>query len=211
MKRTVIANLESGRRAALSIAELLAIADILGVPPIALLYPPSEAAGEVEYVPGETDTNFEAMMRFTGRFPPKALEQIDHEDPRQALEEQIGLLLQTWDQIQNCYASLDDADEAHEAASSTGENVDLFLSMPEGNEADNKRRSEFLVSLEDRLGRDALRKFYTLISSNAKVQREILILSNLLQQLETAGVKPHPFQFEFENLSERLTELGGPK
>lgn len=39
IKRSVLANLESGRRTTISVPELLILADVLGVPPLMLLFP----------------------------------------------------------------------------------------------------------------------------------------------------------------------------
>lgn len=60
-----IANYESGRKKSLDIAELVAIAAALEVPPIALLYPGLPDA-DVEVLPGQHVSSIVAVLRFSG-------------------------------------------------------------------------------------------------------------------------------------------------
>ncbi|AUN42486.1 hypothetical protein ASU32_22725 [Tsukamurella tyrosinosolvens] len=65
LKRSVIANLESGRRTSVSVADLVVLAVALDVPPAMLVYPVGEES-TVEALPGiETDT-VAALGWFTG-------------------------------------------------------------------------------------------------------------------------------------------------
>jgi transcriptional regulator with XRE-family HTH domain len=69
IQRSVIANLESGRRPLVNVTELLAIAAVLDVPPLQLLVPLGHAE-EVEIRPGEPAVHsWEAAQRFTGESP----------------------------------------------------------------------------------------------------------------------------------------------
>lgn len=65
--RSAIANLESGRRPLLSVAELLVFSKALGVPPLLLALPLGRPdAGEVEILPGVMLDTWEAAKWFTG-------------------------------------------------------------------------------------------------------------------------------------------------
>jgi transcriptional regulator with XRE-family HTH domain len=65
LKRSVIANLESGRRANVSVADLLVLATALDVPPAMLVYPIG-AEASVEALPGYEMDTVAAMDWFTG-------------------------------------------------------------------------------------------------------------------------------------------------
>lgn len=65
MKRSVLANFEGGRRPALSVAELVVLARILGVPPVQLLFPVGRQQ-ESHALPGEPVDTWEALKWFTG-------------------------------------------------------------------------------------------------------------------------------------------------
>ncbi|GGU60032.1 hypothetical protein GCM10010211_26320 [Streptomyces albospinus] len=66
--RTVIANLENGRRASVEIADLLVLAKALKVPPIALLMPVG-VAGTIEVLPGQEVSIWDAVTWFTAEVP----------------------------------------------------------------------------------------------------------------------------------------------
>ena len=63
--RTVISNIENGRRTNVSVAEVLVFARALGVPPIALIFPAGYVA-EVEYMPGRRTDVAQAIDWFAG-------------------------------------------------------------------------------------------------------------------------------------------------
>ncbi|MGV2914513.1 helix-turn-helix domain-containing protein [Streptomyces alfalfae] len=65
LQRTVISNLENGRRGAVSVADVLVLAAALEVAPVELVFPAGYAA-EVEYLPGQTVTPLEAVDWFAG-------------------------------------------------------------------------------------------------------------------------------------------------
>jgi transcriptional regulator with XRE-family HTH domain len=65
LSRSQIANLESGRKRGLDVAELLILAAALDVPPSALLFP-DLPDGEVEILPGQFVSSVAALLRFTG-------------------------------------------------------------------------------------------------------------------------------------------------
>ncbi|MEV5711243.1 helix-turn-helix transcriptional regulator [Actinoallomurus sp. NPDC052274] len=78
MKRSVIANLESGRRPTLSVIELVVLAKILRVAPIQLLLPIGHAE-EVEILPGQVMSTWDAAKWFAGDQP---LPHVDAEGNR---------------------------------------------------------------------------------------------------------------------------------
>jgi hypothetical protein len=60
-----IKNLESGRKASMTVADFLVLADVLGVPPVTLPFPlGSEAC--VEVLPGRSVSAWDALAWFTG-------------------------------------------------------------------------------------------------------------------------------------------------
>jgi hypothetical protein len=69
LSRSQIANLESGRKRSLDIAELLILSAALNTSPVALMYPnPSdEPSHSVEVLPGVETTEFQAVEWFSGR------------------------------------------------------------------------------------------------------------------------------------------------
>lgn len=70
--RTVIANLESGRRASVDVAELLVLAEVLGVPPITLLFPLGTAP-TIEVLPGREVSMWDAVAWVTGESREEAM------------------------------------------------------------------------------------------------------------------------------------------
>jgi transcriptional regulator with XRE-family HTH domain len=68
--RSVIANLESGRREAVSIAEVLVLARALGVPPLELIFPLGQEGGRtIEVLPNTVVGTWTAAQWFTGERP----------------------------------------------------------------------------------------------------------------------------------------------
>ncbi|WP_161894964.1 helix-turn-helix domain-containing protein [Gordonia spumicola] len=65
ISRTVISDLENGRKRSLDVGELIVIAAALGVPPISLLYP-EIPDGVVEALPNWPTTSWDALRWFTG-------------------------------------------------------------------------------------------------------------------------------------------------
>jgi transcriptional regulator with XRE-family HTH domain len=66
LQRSVLANFENGRRPTVTVAEVMAFAKVLGVPPVLLIYPLGSTRA-VEVVPGERRTTWNALKWFTGR------------------------------------------------------------------------------------------------------------------------------------------------
>ena len=80
--RTVIANLESGRRESVSLAEVLVLARALEISPVLLIFPLGTVA-EVEMVPGEVLPTWQAMKWFTAENEaPVGWYSPDSTDPR---------------------------------------------------------------------------------------------------------------------------------
>lgn len=65
LQRSVLANFESGRRATVTVAELLVLAKVLGVAPILLIYPLGTEP-TTEALPGEHRRVWDALKWFTG-------------------------------------------------------------------------------------------------------------------------------------------------
>lgn len=77
--RSVIANLESGRRETVNLPELLVLAQALGVPPILLIFPLGRA-DRVEVLPGHDEDTWRAVQWFTGEVPDGLLPGEQHLD-----------------------------------------------------------------------------------------------------------------------------------
>src|SRR5690606_13012072 len=60
--------LESGRKASMTIADFVVLADVLGVPPVTLLFPLGSSA-TVEVLPGREVSTWDALAWFTGETP----------------------------------------------------------------------------------------------------------------------------------------------
>lgn len=72
MKRTVLSDLETGTRRSISVAEVIALAYVLGVPPVLLIVPLGESGEdyrEVEVVPGIRVSPWNATYWLTGDGP----------------------------------------------------------------------------------------------------------------------------------------------
>lgn len=76
LKRTVIGNLESGYRRTVSVAEVLAIAYVLDVPPIALLVPLG-ADDEIEILSSTTVDTWSAARWITAEWNPERLDGVN--------------------------------------------------------------------------------------------------------------------------------------
>lgn len=68
LARSVIANLENGRRGVVGVADVYALAAALGVPPVSLLLP-APPDGGLEVVPGVDMPTYDAALWLTGTFP----------------------------------------------------------------------------------------------------------------------------------------------
>ncbi|RIT28917.1 XRE family transcriptional regulator [Mycobacteroides abscessus] len=66
LTRVAISKIESNSRAGkLDVSELVVLAEAMGVPPVALLYP-RLPDGDVEFLPGQHVASIVALLRFTG-------------------------------------------------------------------------------------------------------------------------------------------------
>jgi transcriptional regulator with XRE-family HTH domain len=63
-----VKNLESGRKTSMAIADFLVLADVLGVPPVTLLFPLG-ASATVEVLPEREVSTWDALAWFTGETP----------------------------------------------------------------------------------------------------------------------------------------------
>jgi transcriptional regulator with XRE-family HTH domain len=64
--RSVLANLENGRRENLDVSELVILGQALGIAPLDLLFPPDEKDIRVEYLPAQYFPADYCAARFTG-------------------------------------------------------------------------------------------------------------------------------------------------
>ncbi|MQS13378.1 helix-turn-helix transcriptional regulator [Streptomyces kaniharaensis] len=80
--RSIIANLENGRRSSVDVAEVLVLAKVLDVPPVALVVPVGET-GEIEVLPGRMISTDEALQWVCGDLP------LDYEPANDTVEERF--------------------------------------------------------------------------------------------------------------------------
>jgi hypothetical protein len=112
VSRSVIADMENGRRRYVTTAEIIVLAAALETAPVALLYPgPYPDDESVEYLPGCEISRFDAAQRFSGIFDPgvdKVSEeywantfhlrsQRESRDQRRTLAKQIRLSIELGD------------------------------------------------------------------------------------------------------------------
>lgn len=69
VSRSVIADLENGRRKYVTTAELIALAFALGTSPVGLLFPPPYDGTKIDVVPGFPMTKLQALEAFCGNSP----------------------------------------------------------------------------------------------------------------------------------------------
>jgi transcriptional regulator with XRE-family HTH domain len=77
IQRSVLANLESGRRTTVTVAEILVLAAALDIPPALLLFPVGHAES-VEVLPGKQQESLEAVEWFSGARRPLARGRAPH-------------------------------------------------------------------------------------------------------------------------------------
>ena len=120
MLRTTLANLESGARKNITVAEVSVLAKALGVPPLSLLYPIDEPQ-EVEVLPGVMKTSWEAWRWFADGLGPGLHIRTAHpqaQEIREALLE-YGLLTENaraWKHTEDMIRSLASMDRDNEDA-----------------------------------------------------------------------------------------------
>jgi hypothetical protein len=89
--RSVVANLESGRRESIGIAELLVLARVLDVSPLTLVLPLGRAS-EVEVLPGASVRTWDAARWFAGQMPlPGGLRGQEWVDVRRWIDSPVAL------------------------------------------------------------------------------------------------------------------------
>lgn len=81
--KTTITNLETGRRSSVDLTEFLVLADVLGVPPITLLFP-LDTAATVDVLPGQQISTWDGLAWFTGETP--SAEAAPKGSPRELLD-----------------------------------------------------------------------------------------------------------------------------
>lgn len=99
IKRSVLANFESGRRPIVSVPELMVFAEALGVPPIRLLFPLGYQ-DEVEVLPGKSLDTWEALKSFVEEGPSDA---DDAPEPVVLLFRQHDELMDRWQREARAY------------------------------------------------------------------------------------------------------------
>lgn len=107
-----IKNLETGRRAGMTIADFVVLADVLGVPPVTLLFPLGVDA-TVEVLPGREVSTWDAVSWFTGETP------LDQPTPQGSARGLLDLFRAHGDLVAAATASTNLAKERRREASTT--------------------------------------------------------------------------------------------
>ncbi|WP_333769318.1 helix-turn-helix domain-containing protein [Streptomyces sp. IBSBF 2435] len=108
MPRSVIANLENGRRSGIDLTELLVLAKVLDVPPVALLVPAGQVSS-VELLPGRDMPTDEALEWVSGELP------LGTEPEEDTLEERYDQLRRHAQGVRNVLLATKTADEYRRA------------------------------------------------------------------------------------------------
>lgn len=89
LRRSVIANLEAGRKNTLDVQELLSLADLLGVSPMSLLYPPGSDMQEALWFSGYEDDDYRVLFAYA-----EAAKRLDRalKDAHRTFELRVDLL-----------------------------------------------------------------------------------------------------------------------
>ncbi|MFF0225784.1 helix-turn-helix domain-containing protein [Streptomyces sp. NPDC004629] len=107
-----VKNLESGRKASMAIADFVVLADVLGVPPVTLLFPLGTSA-TVEVLPGREVSTWDALAWFTGETP------MDQPAPEGTARDVLDVFRNHGDLVSAATASTALAKERRRAASTT--------------------------------------------------------------------------------------------
>lgn len=107
-----VKNLESGRKASMTIADFVVLADVLGVPPVTLLFPLGTSA-TVEVLPGREVSTWDALAWFTGETP------MDQPAPEGTARDVLDVFRNHGDLVSAARASTALAKERRRAASTT--------------------------------------------------------------------------------------------
>ncbi|MFD5430458.1 helix-turn-helix domain-containing protein [Streptomyces sp. NPDC127084] len=105
-------NLESGRKTSVTVAEIVVLADVLGVPPVTLLFPLGSSA-TVEVLPGREVSTWDAVAWFTGESP------LDEPAPAGTARDVLDVFRQHGDLVAAALSSYTLARERRRAASTT--------------------------------------------------------------------------------------------
>ncbi|MGW6776151.1 helix-turn-helix domain-containing protein [Streptomyces sp. NPDC055037] len=105
-------NLESGRKTSITAADVVVLADVLGVPPVTLLFPLGSSA-TVEVLPGREVSTWDAVAWFTGESP------LDEPAPEGSARDVLDLFRQHGDLVAAAMSSYALARERRRAASTT--------------------------------------------------------------------------------------------
>lgn len=105
-------NLESGRKTSITVADVVVLADVLGVPPVTLLFPLGSSA-TVEVLPGREVSTWDAVAWFTGESP------LDEPAPEGSARDVLDVFRQHGDLVAGAMTSYALARERRRAASTT--------------------------------------------------------------------------------------------
>ncbi|WP_035800125.1 helix-turn-helix domain-containing protein [Kitasatospora mediocidica] len=144
-----IKNLESGRRTSITLTDFFALADSLGVPPVALLFPLGTTE-TVEVLPGREVSTWDALAWFTGETP------ITEPAPPGSPRDVLDTFREHGDLVAAARASAVLATDRRRAANTTpaparrAALLELAAGYEEYAEADRKELSSFRTRMRER-------------------------------------------------------------
>ncbi|WP_327268771.1 helix-turn-helix domain-containing protein [Streptomyces sp. NBC_01218] len=197
IQRSVIANLENGRRASIGVAEVLVFAAALDVPPGVLMSPVGQTA-EVEIFPGEMEDPYSVIQWIAGVTYRDGGTEGEHAGNPLPLYEELALLL----------ADVGDLRERVESLTDITDRTRPAFEVLKAELAERQRRFDQLSAESDELGQG-------LASEDPRVSREALketrkILDDmkaLHAEMKAASVDIERAAQPFINLSATKDEL----
>ncbi len=144
-----IKNLESGRRTSITLTDFLVLADVLGVPPVTLIFPLANTA-TVEVLPGRAVSTWDALAWFTGETP------LPESAPPGSARSVLDTFREHGDLVAAARASAALATDRRRAANTTPDPerraalLDLAAGYEEYADADRKELASFRTRMRER-------------------------------------------------------------
>lgn len=144
-------NLESGRKTSITITDFFVLADVLGVPPVTLLFPLGTSA-TVEVLPGKEVSTWDAVAWFTGETP------LDEAAPEGTARDTLDAFRHHGDLVAAATSSYALAKERRRAASTTLDRARraTLLQRAEGYEEHAFEDAKELRTFRSRMGERGL-------------------------------------------------------
>lgn len=208
MKRSVIANLESGRRSSISVAEVIVMAEILGVPPITLIYPPKDAGSMGERVSGEREVIWQSRNRFAGDSPPAWMIAAHGGTSREDRESKVALPMRQTTAIKNLEEAIGSAwarllvvGSDIEKLAENGVDLSVLATL----QTDDARLA-FIGDDPSDTYNDRLRFYFAFKMDSGSLDSEVSKSEQLLSELQRLEVSTDAFETQLDELKTRIQQ-----